>query len=194
MVKSGARVVAAAVCAAALAFGSPAGPTAAVEHPHLATGPDLVADVSAERLALADVVAAAKYGTGKPIDDPVRERAVLEDVAKQSAEHGLGARWAEAVFRDQMAAGKRVQRGLHARWAAHPAERPTEQPDLATQVRPALDRLTSRLLNALAAAAPARDHPSCAAQLATRGTRAARERHFDSLHTGALLRALTSVC
>ncbi|MEU4964526.1 gamma subclass chorismate mutase AroQ [Streptomyces smyrnaeus] len=162
----------------------PGGPTAAVEHPHRVTGLDLVADVSAERLAPADVVAAAKYGTGKPIDDPVRERAVLEDVAKQSTEHGLDARGTKAVFRDQMEAGKRVQRGLHARWAAHPAERPTERVDLATQVRPTLDRLTSHLLNALAAAAPARDHPSCAAQLATHGTRAARERHSDSLHTG----------
>ncbi|MBQ1118675.1 gamma subclass chorismate mutase AroQ [Streptomyces sp. B15] len=162
----------------------PGGPTAAVERPHLATGLDLVADVSAERLAPADVVAAAKYGTGKPIDDPVRERAVLEDVAKQSTEHGLDARGTKAVFRDQMEAGKRVQRGLPARWAAHPAERSTERVDLATQVRPTLDRLTSCLLNALAAAAPARDHPSCAAQLATHGTRAARERHFDSLHTG----------
>ncbi|WP_420907485.1 hypothetical protein [Streptomyces scabichelini] len=32
---------------------------------------------------------------------------------------------------------------------AHPDERPTERPDLATEVRPALDRITTRLLAAL---------------------------------------------
>ncbi|MFJ6390702.1 chorismate mutase [Streptomyces sp. NPDC091972] len=43
-----------------------------------------VADLAAERLTTADLVAAAKWGTDSPIDDPTREQQVLDDVAARA--------------------------------------------------------------------------------------------------------------
>ncbi|UNS97833.1 chorismate mutase [Streptomyces tubbatahanensis] len=153
-----------------------------------------VAKVSADRLALADVVAAAKYGTGEPISDPARERVVLDDVAERSAARGVDRRLATAVFRDQIEASKGVQRGLFARWDLYPSERPARRPDLAGEVRPRLDRITVRLLDGLAAAERPRGASSCTPRLMAGAVHEAGERRFDALHTQALLRALPSVC
>ncbi|RCG17218.1 chorismate mutase [Streptomyces reniochalinae] len=153
-----------------------------------------VAKVSADRLALADLVAAAKYGTGEPISDPARERAVLDDVAERSAASGVDRRLATAVFRDQIEASKDVQRGLFNRWARYPSERPARRPELAGEVRPRLDRITVRLLDGLAAAGRPRNRPSCAPRLMAGAVREAGERRFDALHARGLLRALPSVC
>lgn len=159
-------------------------------------GPAAVAEVSAERLELADKVAAAKYGTGRPVDDPGRERKVLEEVADRAAGRGVDPRWATAVFRDQIEANKAVQRGLYARWDVHPEERPTIRPDLDRDVRPALDRITTELLDGLEGTreAGARGTATCGVGLAVGGARAAYVRHFDALHAGALVRAVRAVC
>ncbi|WP_369200296.1 chorismate mutase [Streptomyces sp. PU-14G] len=153
-----------------------------------------VARASADRLALADLVAAAKYGTGEPISDPARERAVLDDVAERSAARGLDRHLTTAVFRDQIEASKDVQRGLFARWARNPSERPTRRPDLVEEVRPRLDRITVRLLDGLASVGQPRARLSCVPRLMAGAVREAGEHRFDGLHTRALFRALPSVC
>lgn len=157
-------------------------------------GPAAVAEASAGRLELADKVAAAKYGTGKPIDDPGREREVLATVAERAAGAGVDPGWAAAVFRDQIEANKAVQRGLYARWEAHPEERPADRPDLGTEVRPELDRITTELLAGLEGTREARGSATCGARLAVGGARAAHVRHFDRLHAEALAAAVRSVC
>ncbi|MFF6780034.1 chorismate mutase [Streptomyces sp. NPDC012510] len=148
----------------------------------------------AERLLVADKVAAAKYGTTAPIDDPVREKAILDDVAARAVGLGLDPDEVTAVFRDQIEANKLVQRGLYARWDAHPEERPVERPDLVTEVRPVLDRITTRLLNALQATEGARDGVSCEPRLRVSALRSAYEHRLDRLHGEGLARALPSVC
>jgi chorismate mutase len=104
-----------------------------------------------ERIMLADKVAAAKFGTGRPIDDPVREHQQLNRVAELSAGMGLDPRVSTEFFRDQIEANKVVQRGLHALWADHPELRPAARPDLAGEVRPRLDELTAQILDGLRA-------------------------------------------
>ena len=151
-------------------------------------------ELFAERLLLADKVAAAKYGTGSPIDDPVRERQILDDVAARAAGLGLDPDSVTAVFRDQIEANKLVQRGLYARWDAHPDERPTERPDLAKEVRPALDLITTRLLAALQETAPVRADASCEPRLYAAATLSAYGHRLDVLHLKGLGRALPSVC
>lgn len=176
--------------AAALVLGgATAAPARADAGP--ARGLRTVVSVAAERIVLADRVAAAKYGTPAPIDDPARERQILDDVGRRAAGLGVDPGWARAVFRDQIEANKQVQRGLYARWAAHPEERPAHRPDLAKEVRPALDRVTTRLLDALRVAAPARRSPSCVPRVAAAAT---APRGFDGLHGAALARAVTSIC
>ncbi|MZD03750.1 gamma subclass chorismate mutase AroQ, partial [Streptomyces sp. SID5785] len=168
--------------AAAFALGGAALPAAASPAPPPpARGLHDIAALAAERVELADQVAAAKYGTPAPVDDPARERQILDDVARRAAGLGLDSAWAQAVFRDQIEANKQVQRGLYARWDAHPGERPTERPDLAKEVRPALDRITTELLTALRAAAPARTSPSCGPRLTAAAVGAALPRGFGPL-------------
>ncbi|MGI3197577.1 gamma subclass chorismate mutase AroQ [Streptomyces sp. GLT-R25] len=135
-----------------------------------------------------------KYGTESPIDDPARERQILDDVAARAAGLGLDPDSVTAVFRDQIEANKLVQRGLYARWDAHPDERPTERPDLAKEVRPALDLITTRLLAALQETAPVRADASCEPRLYAAATLSAYGHRLDVLHLRGLGRALPSVC
>ncbi|MGW0499029.1 hypothetical protein ACWD0Z_27490 [Streptomyces sp. NPDC003007] len=87
-----------------------------------------------------------------------------------------------------------MQRGLYARWDAHPGERPTERPDLVKEVRPALDRITTLLLAALRETERARAVPSCGPRLAAAAGWSAHSHRLDALHLRGLGRALPSVC
>lgn len=169
---------------------APAAPKSATAAP--APGLGALTELFAERLLLADKVAAAKYGTEAPIDDPARERQILDDVAARAA--GLDPDSVTAVFRDQIEANKVVQRGLYARWDAHPDERPTERPDLAKEVRPALDLITTRLLAALQETVPVRADASCGPRLYAEAALSAYGHRLDVLHLKGLGRALPSVC
>ncbi|MFD7547484.1 gamma subclass chorismate mutase AroQ [Streptomyces sp. NPDC059578] len=155
---------------------------------------DRVTSLLAERLLVADKVAAAKYGTSLPIEDVVRERQILDDVARRSAALGLDPVRTSAVFRDQIEAGKNVQRALFARWDAHPEERPTERPDLGRDVRPVLDRITTDLLAALTASGPARAAASCRFAVAVSAAGQVHVRDLDRVHAVNLFRGLRNVC
>jgi chorismate mutase len=151
-------------------------------------------DLVIDRLLVSDDVAASKFGTDSPIDDPAREQQVLKQVQEQAGALGLNPDTAVAFFQDQITASKTVQRGLFARWSTHPDEAPTERPDLA-QIRTRLDQLTKDLLQELKATEKLRNKPvPCSAQLAlSTGTGAMRER-LDTLHRKALRTATHSVC
>lgn len=148
--------------------------------------------LSAERVQLADKVAAAKFGTPSPIDDPVREQQIFDTVSAKAPALGLDPAATVAVFRDQIEANKLVQRGLYERWTAHPEEQPTTRPDLATEVRPQLDRITTGLLDQLAATRNIRVSRTCEPRLAVTVHLAGWQ--FDRLHRQALTGAVRSVC
>ncbi|MER5389063.1 chorismate mutase [Saccharopolyspora sp. NPDC002686] len=148
---------------------------------------------AAERVATSDQVAAAKWGTGQPIDDPAREQQVLDAVARKSAELGLDPAESKRIFRDQIEASKVVQHALHDYWAAHPDAAPTERPDLG-QIRPIIDRLNDEILLELRDTEQLRDHPSCNGRLAGAFNRTRTELRLDHLHTTGLARALPSLC
>jgi chorismate mutase len=100
------------------------------------------------RLRLSDQVAAAKFGTGAPIDDPARERQELAAIRRQATSTGLDERAVVGFFTDQITASKMVQRSLFRRWTDHPDQAPTDRPDLGA-LRAELDRLTTGLLDQL---------------------------------------------
>jgi chorismate mutase len=155
---------------------------------------DPLADVSAERVQIADLVAAAKFGTTSPIDDPAREQAVLDAAAARSVELGIDPEVSKRVFRDQIEANKLVQRALFERWTAHPDEAPKERPDLAKEVRPKLDRITTQLLDQLRDTQRIRKSLTCKGFLVVAYVRADYVRSLDTLHERGLRRALESVC
>ncbi len=140
-------------------------------------------DLAARRVEIAVKVAAAKFGTPSPIDDPVREQRILDSVAAKASAVGLDPDAAVRFFRDQIEANKVVQRG-----------RPSERPDLVTEVRPVIDRLDTGLLSELAATAEARARRSCDVRLAVT-VRLVDARHaLDRLHSVALGEAVQSAC
>ncbi|WP_326622292.1 chorismate mutase [Streptomyces decoyicus] len=152
-----------------------------------------LAGLSAERLATGDLVAAAKWGTGGPIDDPAREQEVLDAVADQARRLGADPAATVRIFRDQIEASKVVQRGLHRRWHADPAQAPTTRPDL-DEVRKEINRINGELVRAIARSPHARSAPYCAPLLTVAAARVRHERHLDGLHRVALARSLRSVC
>ncbi|WP_308439079.1 gamma subclass chorismate mutase AroQ [Streptomyces longispororuber] len=166
---------------------------ASAAHPGPYARLHVVVGLSARRLATAEPVAAAKYGTGGPVDDPARERRVLDAVARQAVEAGGGPGVTVRVFRDQIEAHKAVQRALHRRWDADPASAPAERPRL-DAVREEIDRVNGELVRALAAALPARTAPSCAGLLAAATAQVRHERALDGTHAVALGRAVRAVC
>lgn len=178
-----------------------AAPASAVARPAAAnTVPPREADalrplavLSARRLATADLVAAAKWGTGSPVDDPVREQQVLDAVARQAAELGTDPRWTARIFRDQIEASKTVQRGLHRRWAADPVRAPGGRPDLG-EVRKEINRVNDALVRAIAASGAARTSPRCVPSLVGAAAHVRRAQRLDALHTVALARSVRSVC
>lgn len=129
-------------------FAGPARPAATGSAAPGAVG--VLTDLVISRLLLGDQVAAAKFGTGLPITDAVREQAELAIIRREAAALGLDEQAAVAFFTDQITASKIVQQGLIRRWTASPESAPAVRPDLGT-VRAELDRLTNRLLHQLRA-------------------------------------------
>ncbi|MEU6145371.1 chorismate mutase [Streptomyces sp. NPDC047081] len=152
-----------------------------------------VAALAAERLATADLVAAAKFGTDSPIDDPAREQVVLDTVAAQAQQIGADPEEIRRIFRDQIEANKLVQRGLYAEWTAHPDQAPTTKPDL-NVVRQTINRINTDLVQSLADTTPQRTALTCRPELAVAVIEVHHQKHPDLLHTRALVRSLASVC
>ncbi|MBU9556902.1 chorismate mutase [Burkholderia multivorans] len=149
--------------------------------------------LASQRLALAEPVARWKWANRQPIEDRPREAALLAAVEQRAAQAGLDASFARTFFEDQIAASKAVQNALFATWRA---TRPPEgtPPDLAASTRPALDRLTQKMLAGLAQVAPLRDAPDCQARLARSIANWKALTRYDSSRTPALDTALSHVC
>jgi chorismate mutase-like protein len=103
-----------------------------------------IVEAVALRLTTADTVAASKWRSNAPIDDPAREERVLASVTAQALDEGLDAARVHQIFRDQIEANKDVQRALFAWWSVSPGSAPAIGPDL-SQVRPVIDRQNTRI-------------------------------------------------
>jgi chorismate mutase len=151
--------------------------------------------LAAERILLADKVAAAKFGTAAPIEDPVREQQVLDQAAALAADAGIDPEKTVDFFRAQIEMSKIVQQRLHNLWTEHPELAPTQRPDLATEVRPALDRITVEFIDQLAGTEDLRNSTlRCKASLILAKEKANRQYGLDRLHDRALWGAIKPVC
>ena len=155
-----------------------------------ALGP--LTSLAVQRILLGDKVAAAKFGTDQPIDDPLRERQELDAVAALASREGVDPDASVRFFRAQIEANKVVQRGLYALWTEHPELRPGERPDLG-EVRPELDHLTEEIMRQLKAT---RDVRAAGCREALLDAKLSAEIRFrlDALHRAALTVALRPVC
>ncbi|MCS5730799.1 gamma subclass chorismate mutase AroQ [Herbiconiux moechotypicola] len=193
---------AAAIAAIALASCSAPAPTlsatATAAPSSTPTGPAVdfapVLRLVIERLDLAPEVAASKYFSGQPVTDAAREQAVLDAASAAATEAGADPAYVVAVFADQIAASKEVQESLLAQWAAGESAAPAEAPDLATEVRPVLDRITTELVPALAATAPFAADPGCGAALADDTAEVLAASALTSEVAAAVATATSSLC
>ncbi|MEY9936863.1 chorismate mutase [Streptacidiphilus sp. MAP5-3] len=190
--RSTATVVGAALLLTTAAAGVGLGAGSAAAAPRT-TPLETIAALSAQRVEVGDQVAAAKYGTGSPIDDPAREAAEIATAEQQATALGIDPAPVAKIFRDQIEANKVVQRALYAEWDADPSLVPTTRPSLAT-IRVELDTIGTELVQAIAAAEASRQAPSCDGQLTAAAVHARHQQSLDALHYAALLRALPSVC
>jgi chorismate mutase len=107
---------------------------------------DAVVSFVVQRLALGEDVAIAKFASGRPVDDPIRERKILDSVARRLTGPRAFSQVGMQFFRDQIEANKVLQRGLLEHWNDHPNELPALTRDLAAEVRPRLDYITEQML------------------------------------------------
>lgn len=151
-------------------------------------------DLVIQRLLIGDQVAAAKFGTGQPIDDPTREQQELASVRQSAVSLGIDPDAAVSFFQQQITASKIVQQGLFDRWTAHPDDAPTTRPDLGT-IRGELDQLTTELLQQLVAQKALLSRTfECGIDLNLADVTGEALNHLDALHRHALRIALSQTC
>ncbi len=102
-----------------------------------------------QRLETAKLVAEAKHNSGAPVEDRVRERAVIDSAVRQAVKLGVDPEAAVKVFTAQIEANKVAQRAFLNQWKTVGPF--THAPNLATEVRPMLDKLTTQILLGLRA-------------------------------------------
>jgi len=108
-----------------------------------------------QRLDVAVKVAQAKWNSGAPINDPARERQILDDLtASLTTSDAQEKAFMRRFFQAQFDAGKIIQVTLHAQWKQEAHARFANPPDLARDIRPELDRLTPLLIEALTQVRP----------------------------------------
>ncbi|GAA1493286.1 gamma subclass chorismate mutase AroQ [Curtobacterium herbarum] len=178
---------------------SPASAATTTSEPAATTAPgqddgthlDAVGALVLRRLLLADPVAQSKWLSGKPIADPVREQAVVDEAVSLARQEGVDPDLVTRVVRSQISASKVVQRGLITSWTHDPASAPTTAPDLAT-IRPQLDAIDTDLVAAIGAAQATAHDPRCAHLVVAERKRLSAG--LDSLHRKGVRDALSGFC
>lgn len=89
----------------------------------------------------------AKHNSGAPVEDRARERQVILGAVRLAVKQGIDVELTLKVFTAQIEANKVAQRAFLAKWKGLPAF--DAVPNLATQVRPELDRLTPLIVGGL---------------------------------------------
>jgi chorismate mutase len=149
---------------------------------------------SADRILLADKVAAAKFGTTQPIDDPAREKVVLDAAQTEATTIGADPVLVNAVFKDQIEANKQVQRALYDEWTADPKLAPTTRPDLATEVRPIINKINTALVADVKGATSVRGSFACNWLLAETLVSVDHAKKLSPAHSYSLAYSLRSFC
>ncbi len=103
-----------------------------------------------ERLAIVTEVARAKWNTQAAIEDPVREQALLQSLRERAGALRVPSATVDLFFGAQIEAAKLLQRELFARWRKQRQGQFAGAADLALEIRPEIDRVTSRMLEQLA--------------------------------------------
>ena len=129
-----------------------------------------VADLIAARLELMESVAAWKHAHDLPVVDEAREAKVLDATVQQAQRLGIDPEAARKLFSLQVQLARRIQQHYFRTWRDNGAKSGPLR-DLDSDLRPALDRIGARLLQAIYFSLPEFERVDFAARNAALGDR-----------------------
>jgi chorismate mutase len=150
-------------------------------------------DAAAQRLAIAEPVAAVKWSTHGAIEDPVRVRQELAKLGADATGRHIDRDYVTRVFGDQINATEAIEYSRFAEWKFNPASVPATPPDLSAS-RSTIDGFNQTMLTQIAAHWDLLHSPACAAQLDDARSDVIRSRQLDSLYQQAISLATQSYC
>jgi chorismate mutase len=150
-------------------------------------------DAAAQRLQTADAVSASKWITKGPIEDPARERQVIDGVREAASARGVDPGYVQAVFRDQIDATVGIEYARFSDWKLDPADAPQTAPDLSDS-RGVIDGLNRTMVTEVAAQWDSLHSPGCSGDLRAAEDAVVRARTLDGLYQQALSTATRSYC
>ncbi|MGX9791938.1 chorismate mutase [Mycobacterium sp. MMS18-G62] len=150
-------------------------------------------DAAAQRLETADPVAATKWWSHDPIEDPQRVQQVLGAVGADAANRGIDPDDVTRIFTDQINATEAIEYTRFAQWKFDPASAPTTAPDLSAS-RATIDRLNKAMVEQLAIVWPQLHSLDCAGRLDDARNAVIDARGLDQLYQQALSFVTRSYC
>lgn len=150
-------------------------------------------DAAAQRLQIAEPVAAFKWTTHGVIEDQGRVQQELATMAAKASARQIDPDYVTRVFGDQISATEGIEYSRFAQWKLDPGTAPTESADLSAS-RSAIDDLNQVMLSQLVAHWDLLQSPACAAQLDLARRGVVRGRRLDGLYQRALALATQSYC
>jgi chorismate mutase len=158
------------------------------------TGPlaELV-DAAAQRLRIAEPVAAVKWDTHSAIEDPGRVQQELAKVGADATSEHIDPNYVTRVFGDQINATEAIEYSRFADWKLDPSGVPAGSPDLSAS-RSAIDGLNQTMLSQIVLNWDLLHSPACAVHLDVARSDIIRARQLDGLYQQALSLATQSYC
>ncbi|KQH78159.1 chorismate mutase [Mycobacterium gordonae] len=150
-------------------------------------------DALAERLAIAEPVAAYKWGAHAAIEDPVRVQQELVTLREDAASAQVDPDYVARVFSDQIAATEAIEYSRFADWKLAPAAVPPAPADLAAS-RAAIDALNTKILSHISLNWGLLNSPACPGLLRNARSEVTRLRGLDNLYQRALTAATAAYC
>ncbi len=150
-------------------------------------------DAAAQRLAIAEPVAAFKWHAHLAVEAPDRVRQQLATLGDQAAADHIDRGYVTQVFSDQIRATEALEYSRFADWKFDPATAPAAAQDLSAS-RSVIDVLNNKILSQIKLSWSLLHSPACARQLAAANSEAIRNHQFDNLYQRALSTATASYC
>jgi chorismate mutase len=154
-------------------------------------------DAAAQRLQVADPVAAFKWSAGLPIEDPGRVQHELAKLRAAAVARYIDPDYVAQVFRDQINGTEALEYSRFAEWKLDPASQqvpvPSGLPDL-SESRSAIDALDQAMVGQMALNWDLLHSAECAAQLDEARSNVIWARQLDGLFQRILLMVSHSYC
>jgi chorismate mutase len=158
------------------------------------TGPlTALVDAAAQRLQVAEPVAAFKWNTHGAIEDPGRVQQELAKVGAEASAAHIDPNYVTRVFADQINATEAIEYGRFAGWKLNPADALAAPPDLSAS-RSTIDGLNQTMLSQMVTNWDLLHSPACAPDLDNARAEVIRAGQLDGLYQQALSLVTESYC